>query len=134
MASTKKARRIERVDPRYSPHIALMTVPEELQDPNYKFRFCLDDPDRIHHLKALGYEVVEDKGGGPVVRGRMILMRCKMEDYEARMKYRQKKASDALVAPRRKLARLGADFSVEVSDETVDRIGPMTEELLREGE
>lgn len=115
--------------PMYTPYIDRMNVPNEfLNDVDHHYRYGSKDANRINFLKSLGYEAVT-LNGQEVTVDNSVLMRCPRDMYEARNLARRIRSRQLTEAPRKKVQTTGENLGVEVTDQTREYRGSMTQAL-----
>lgn len=125
------AKRITSIElPVHRPALARMRIREEENDPDHKYRWFRDDPDRISFMQEqFGYQFVTDpakksfqKSGDPGVpgdvrrAGRMVLMKCPRKLYEERAAIRNLRALQRMDAPKETFKQFAAANGFEVVD------------------
>lgn len=97
-------------------------------DPNYHHHWAR--PDRVDiHREDREYEVVEHPDGGPVRSGSDVLMRCRREGFEARVRERKKLAEEQRRGPMESFKMQGLRHGVPVLDLSKERSGSMASVL-----
>ncbi len=94
-------------------------------DPNKHYRWTRSNK-VDERSEDYSYEVVSSKAGGAVTSGGDVLMCCRRDEWEARIRERQSMAEERMRGPIEGFKMQGLKYGVPVIDASSSRQGPMS--------
>lgn len=94
------------------------------RDPNRHYHFARSDRVSIHHDDK-GYVIEKDPEGGPIQSGQDILMSCSRQEYEQRVRERNREAAEDRRGPVEAFKTQGLRSGVPMIDISRERAGSM---------
>lgn len=123
----KQIRRIEQTENVDDMPVTSRMQVAGLDTDNYEYRWVRNTPDRLLHVRQLGYEPADAVAGGDpgspdgkTVVGDMIIMRVSKERHEARRAKIEERTALMEAAPRERFKRAASAANVPTVDETVN--------------